>query len=109
MRNKKLQEVAAKITEMLEENEKKKEEAAGEISASKQLHKEAVEVISEAFSKSDVEGYHKAQDAARQAKDITEMYQGRKNRLGVSRFKTTWTREVEREALRWAEEELEYI
>ena len=85
MRNKKLQEVAAKINEMLEENEKKKEEMAGKISTFKQMHKESVEEISEAFSKSDVEGYHKAQDAARQAKDITEMYQGRKNRLGVSR------------------------
>lgn len=29
--------------------------------------------------------------------------------VGVSRFKETWTSEVEREALRWAEKELEYI
>lgn len=29
--------------------------------------------------------------------------------VGVSRFKTTWTSEVEREALRWAEKELGYI
>lgn len=29
--------------------------------------------------------------------------------VGVSRFQTTWTSEVEREALRWAEKELEYI
>lgn len=29
--------------------------------------------------------------------------------VGVSRFKETWTSEVEREALRWAEEELGYI
>ena len=29
--------------------------------------------------------------------------------VGVSSFQTTWTSEVEREALRWAEEELEYI
>ena len=81
MGNKKLQEVAAKITEMLEENEKKKEEMAGKISTFKQMHKESVEAISEALGKADVEGYHKAQDAARQAKDATEMYQGRMNRL----------------------------
>ena len=29
--------------------------------------------------------------------------------VGVSRFQTTWTSEVEREALRWAEKELGYI
>ena len=29
--------------------------------------------------------------------------------VGVRRFNETWTSEVEREALRWAEEELEYI
>lgn len=29
--------------------------------------------------------------------------------VGVRRFKETWTSEVEREALRWAEKELEYI
>lgn len=29
--------------------------------------------------------------------------------IGVSRFQTTWTSEVEREALKWAEEELGYI
>lgn len=29
--------------------------------------------------------------------------------VGVSRFKTTWTSEVEREALRWAEKELGFI
>ena len=28
--------------------------------------------------------------------------------IGVSRFQTTWTSEVELEALRWAEKELEY-
>ena len=29
--------------------------------------------------------------------------------VGVSRFQTTWTSEVEQEALRWAEKELEFI
>ena len=29
--------------------------------------------------------------------------------VGVGRFKTTWTSEVEQEALRWAEKELGYI
>ena len=29
--------------------------------------------------------------------------------VGVSRFQTTWTSEVEKEALRWAEKELGYI
>ena len=29
--------------------------------------------------------------------------------VGVRRFNETWTSEVEREALRWAEEELGYI
>ena len=81
MENKKLQEVAAKINEMLEEHEREKTETAGKIRTARQMQREANEAGSESFSKLDVAGYHRAQDAAREAKDTAEMYQKQVERL----------------------------
>lgn len=81
MENKKLQELATKIREMLEEHEREKTEAEDKIRAARQMLREANEVSSESFSKTDVEGYHRAQDAAREAKDTAEMYQKRIEKL----------------------------
>lgn len=81
MENKKLQEVATKINEMFEEHEREKTEAAGKIRTARQMQREANEAGSEPFSKLDIAGYHRAQDAAREAKDTAEMYQKHVERL----------------------------
>lgn len=81
MENKKLQELATKIREMLEEHEREKTEAEDKIRTARQMLRDANEVSSESFSKTDVEGYHRAQDAAREAKDTAEMYQKRIEKL----------------------------
>lgn len=81
MKNKVFDTAKARMEELQSENSVELKTAKEQIAQAQAMQREAYDEAVKCYEKADTKGYHKAQDASREAKDIIDMFTSKVERL----------------------------